>query len=423
VRAGEILKEMKDPRGMMVAQHEDDDQERSSWTEDGNSSELSLYCIVHSNTFTVISTICIAIALFGHSLFCLLAVPDVPGTVILDTTMMSVSAFFIIEISLQLICIPEYGGSFFFWMDVIGTASMVFEMSFLFGSSGHYKMVALSNNAAITRTARGARLGTRAARFLRLVKAMGTATGGKAVEENLHVELDGSNKISEQLALRLSERISLLTILLVCAMPLLAFDKYPQEDYSMKSWAERLETNYGVNYLLDSKGTSVPSELVTFNDTVTSFLRFYRDFDYYPISIEGFSEHPKAGDKVLNIPGAKRVHGINPQRKEFIVRVTVPVCLVKRPECEFTAKEEQELHAAGSGANYNANREDGGPEKIRGELYFNFEHVVKKAAVTDMATITTVLAVMIYFSHMVTKQLRGIQMAFIPGYDELEQDE
>lgn len=414
---------MTSSRGVMVAQHEDDDQERSSWSEDGKSSECSLNCIVHSNTFTTISTICIGIALFGHSLFNLFAVPDVPGTVILDTTMLCVSFFFIIEISLQLICIPEYGGSFFFWMDVIGTASMVFEMSFLFGSSGHLKMVALSNNAAITRTARAARLGTRAARFLRLVKAMGTATGGKALEENVQQDIDGSNKISEQLALRLSERISLLTILLVCAMPLLRFDSYPQEDYSMKSWAERLESNYGVNYLLESKGGSVPSDLITFNETITEFLNFYRDFDYYPISIHGFSEHPKAGDRVLNIPGAKRVHGIKPERKEFIVRVRVPVCMVKRPDCEFTAKDEQELHAAGGGANYNANRDDEGPDKIRGYLYFNFEHVVKKAAVTDMATIAAVLAVMIYFSHMVTKQLRGIQMAFIPGYDELDQDE
>eukprot|EP00930_Biecheleria_cincta_P102957 TRINITY_DN94823_c0_g1_i1.p1 TRINITY_DN94823_c0_g1~~TRINITY_DN94823_c0_g1_i1.p1 ORF type:complete len:416 (-),score=63.57 TRINITY_DN94823_c0_g1_i1:231-1478(-) len=414
---------MKDSRGMMVAPHDDEEQERSSWTENGKSSELSVYCIVHSNTFTTISTVCIGIALFGHSLFNLFAVPDVPATAILDTTMMCVTAFFITEISLQLIAIPEYGGSFFFWMDVIGTASMVFEISFLFGSSGHLKMVALSNNAALTRTARAARLGTRAARFLRLVKAMGVATGGKELEDHLQHDLDGSNKISEQLALRLSERISLLTILLVCAMPLLRFDSYPQEDYSMKSWAERLETTYGVNYLIESKGESVPTDLVTFNETVTGFLNFYRDFDYYPISIVGFSEHPKAGDKVLNIPGAKRVHGIKPERNEFIVRVRVPVCLVSRPECEFTAKDEQELHAAGPGANYNANRDEAAPQKIRGELYFNFEHVVKKAAVTDMATIAAVLLVMIYFSHMVTKQLRGIQMAFIPGYDELEMED
>lgn len=411
------MEEMTDSRGLKVAQH--DDEERSSWTEDGTSPSCSVSCIVHSTTFTTISTVCIGIALFGHSLFNLFAVPDHPGTLILDTTMMCVTAFFILEISLQLIALPDYGGSFFFWMDVIGTASMVFEMSFLFGSSGHLKMVALSNNAALTRTARAARLGTRAARFLRLVKAMGVATGGKEVEE--HLAADKGQNISEQLALRLSERISLLTILLVCAMPLLRFDAYPQEDYSMKGWAERLETNYGTNYLLQVNGGSVPPEFMTFNETVNQFVKFYRDFDYYPISINGFPEHPTAGDKVLNIPGEKRVHGIEPQRREFIVRVMVPVCQVKRPECEFTEKDLEDLHSGGT-ANYNANREEK-DRKIRGELYFNFEHVVKKAAVTDMATITTVLAVMIYFSHMVTKQLRGINMAYIPGYDELEQDE
>eukprot|EP00930_Biecheleria_cincta_P003880 TRINITY_DN104793_c0_g1_i1.p1 TRINITY_DN104793_c0_g1~~TRINITY_DN104793_c0_g1_i1.p1 ORF type:complete len:924 (+),score=142.08 TRINITY_DN104793_c0_g1_i1:62-2773(+) len=375
--------------------------------------------IIHSNIFTIISTVCIALALFSHSIWNLVGIPDDPGNHILDILMILVSLFFIVEIILHLIGVKSYAGSFFFWADLIGTASMVFEISFLFGSSGQFKMVALSNNAAITRTARAARLGTRAARFLRIMKAMALATGG--TEAELHeVENHGGNttskSISEGLALKLSEKVSLLTILLVCLMPILHFDSYPVEDYSMKSWAERLEASYSLAY---TQNGTCPVGVRTFAETVEEMRGFYEGMNYFPLRLEGFPVDVAVGGLQYNISGAQLVQGESLARREYVARVFVPRCEALRPSCQML-----EAQSKGGVYNgYNAKRNTSVfQNEVRAAIYFNFEQVVKMAALTDMLTICMVLVVMIYFSHDITKNLRGILMAKMPNLENAEEE-
>lgn len=392
-------------------------EQRELTTEFDESGHNRIERILHSNTFTIMSTVCIALALFAHSVWNLAGIPDDPGNQLLDVLMIAVSVFFIVEIILHLIGVPSYAGSFFFWADLVGTASMAFEISFLFGSSGQYKMVALSNNAALTRTVRAARLGTRAARFLRILKAMALATSGQ--EAALHeIENHGGNttskSISEGLALKLSEKVSLLTILLVCLMPILHFDSYPVEDYSMKSWAERLEANYGLAY---TQNGTFPPGVRNFADTVEEMQAFYGGMSYFPLRLEGFQDYAFVGGVHYNISGAQLVQGEALVRREYVARVYVPRCEALRPSCQMLKSQSK----GGVYNGYNAKRNTSVfQNEARAAIYFNFEQVVKMAALTDMLTIIMVLVVMIYFSHDITKNLRGILMAKMPNYESEE---
>eukprot|EP00931_Biecheleriopsis_adriatica_P029808 TRINITY_DN17634_c0_g1_i1.p1 TRINITY_DN17634_c0_g1~~TRINITY_DN17634_c0_g1_i1.p1 ORF type:complete len:415 (-),score=74.06 TRINITY_DN17634_c0_g1_i1:81-1325(-) len=404
---------MKDPsssRGLRLGVQDDD--ERSSHTEDGRKEKVTLKSILSSTAFTILSTTCIGIALFGHSLVNVLGIPDAPGNVFLDVIMCAVTLFFIAEMAMSIIALPAYSGSFFFWMDLIGTCSMVFEISFLAGSAGSYKVVSLSNNATLTRTARAARLGTRAARFLRIMKATAMVTGGKEeLQEELNVEEIGESKrISEKLALRLSEKVSLLTILMVCVLPLLQMDQYPVEDYSMKGWAERLEMTYSVEYTIEKDGGEMQPEVQTFAQAVDAMKLFYKALNYFPLSLKGFPVHPEVAGRTLNIPGEDEISLDWPVRKEYIVRVVVPHCHVQRPDCTGGDLDKTNVHQS-----YRERLEEEESYK-RPILYFNFEDVSRRAGITDIFTIALVLFVMIFFSADVTKSLRGILFAPLPGY-------
>lgn len=397
----------KGPRGVRLAPGEGEESESEGPSYDTSGGVIA--CILNTYTANVLVTASLGFALFGHSIWNLSGIPDDPGNVVLDVLMSTVTVLFVIEIIMQLIAFPDYAGSFFFWMDLIGTASMVFEVSFLFGSSGHLKLVALSNNAAITRTARAARLGARAVRFLRIVKAMNVVTTGGNKKQFLDTH-DGdqeSKSVAEKLALTLSEKVSLLTILLVCVMPLLHFDQYPVEDYSMKAWAERLESSYA-RTIRDGGGKD-------FMTTVDALESFYKGMNYYPYQITGFNEQTQVDGKMLTISGQQRFQGQPaPVRREYVVQVHVPVGEVIRPECDMTAKDAEGPKLVGA---YNAARQ-AVADRTQAALLFNFESVVKMSAAMDIVTIALVLVVMIYFSHDVSKSLAGIIMKPMPGFAE-----
>merc|ERR1719359_2025987 len=81
------------------------------------------------------------------------------------------------ELTMQCIVVEGYKGSFFFWLDVIATGSLILDIPWLTD-----RLVALysagmtSNNATygdiIARAGRAARVGTRAGRIVRLVKLL-----------------------------------------------------------------------------------------------------------------------------------------------------------------------------------------------------------------------------------------------------------
>ena len=148
--------------------------------------------VLESLTFRVTLVACLIFALFGGGLFVVIDVPDDPGILVLDTLMTAVTILFVMEMVVNgivdyktyplpltrnacvcgtrvcLMHVPdpslcirardfEVGRSFFFWMDALGTASMIFEISTLLGSFGKMQTANGSVDAMLMRTARAAK--------------------------------------------------------------------------------------------------------------------------------------------------------------------------------------------------------------------------------------------------------------------------
>ena len=79
--------------------------------------------------------------------------------------------FFTVEIVLAAIGKPDYFFSFFFWLDVLSTASLVTDVEpFMALVTGSGNQTDAAEAAAIARASRGARIGTRAGRMARIVR-------------------------------------------------------------------------------------------------------------------------------------------------------------------------------------------------------------------------------------------------------------
>lgn len=83
---------------------------------------------------------------------------------------------FLLEIILSSIVIEGYWLSFFFWLDVIATVSLIFDigwfMDFILGEdqSGGSNASSVQQASKTARAGRGARIGARAARIARVIR-------------------------------------------------------------------------------------------------------------------------------------------------------------------------------------------------------------------------------------------------------------
>mmetsp|Transcript_5389 Transcript_5389/g.8332 ORF Transcript_5389/g.8332 Transcript_5389/m.8332 type:complete len:131 (-) Transcript_5389:2123-2515(-) len=79
--------------------------------------------------------------------------------------------FFFIEIVLASFGKPDYFNSFFFWLDLVSTLSLITDidpaMDALFGQTDESDT---SDAVALARASRGARIGTRAGRMTRVIR-------------------------------------------------------------------------------------------------------------------------------------------------------------------------------------------------------------------------------------------------------------
>jgi len=211
------------------------------------------------------------------ALLCALFLPDIwilsnqPSNEDLDIILTFVLAMFLVELAVQSIGLMRtYWGSFFFWMDLLGAASLLLDLSYIgllgdasSGSSSGNDSV--SNNVVIMRAARIAKLGARAGRFTRLVKLLRFLPGMREQGGD-----QGTAKvISARLITALSTRVSCLIIVMVMVMPMFSMWTYPEQDWSMKSWLE----------ILEKTSARHPER---FMGRLKQFFDFYEDMDYYP---------------------------------------------------------------------------------------------------------------------------------------------
>mmetsp|Transcript_28632 Transcript_28632/g.66353 ORF Transcript_28632/g.66353 Transcript_28632/m.66353 type:complete len:979 (+) Transcript_28632:182-3118(+) len=299
--------------------------------------------LLETKAFKTVSIVSLLVALFGSSLFILLDVPDEPGIIIQDIVMSVATCIFTLEMLLRGFAERFlYVKSPFFAMDLVGTWSMIFEMSFLLGSAGKMMTSDSGVNTILLRTARAAKVAARAGRLTRLMKCLsvvrGDADHGTLERRSLFNEtMLEARVLNKRLMSAVGTRVSLLTVALVIGIPLLGIGRYPEEDLSMKAWMERLEHEYrqSVNSLTS---TATASQTDEFSNVVVAFDGFY-DHMYFPFKLEGYPEEVQvSADRTVSVPGADRVLRKTPARKQNIFRQRIQSCEIERSGCSDGAR-------------------------------------------------------------------------------------
>lgn len=158
----------------------------------------------------------------------------------MDATLLAVFIIFVIESVILSVVQDGYLWGFFFWMDVIGTLSIILDIGFIadeFIPSG-----AVSGQGSVIRATRAAKLGARYGRLLRLMRLMKLTRFlpcfGFSDEEEFEPTMSAIKKVSEELSSMLSLRTAALTMLLVIVVP---FMSYQVTDYSPTAWGTNIK--------------------------------------------------------------------------------------------------------------------------------------------------------------------------------------
>ncbi|CAE8627361.1 unnamed protein product, partial [Polarella glacialis] len=209
-------------------------------------------------------------------LFALLAALLLPDTWVLanmtnnddlDIILSIIGVMFIFEIFVNsIVLMRTYFGSFFFYMDILGTISLLFDLSYVglvAGNEGH--------NAVVMRAARIAKLGARAGRFTRMIRLLRFLPGMKHLGSE-GTEGSTAKAISGKLITALSTRVSCLIIVMVMIIPLFSLWSYPVADNSMQSWVERLD------WICQNRPENLSAQLIKLES-------FFADLEYYPYQL------------------------------------------------------------------------------------------------------------------------------------------
>lgn len=238
-----------------------------------------IYKFMNRRKYQVIPFSALLFALFLADIF---GAFQVPSNIELNVSLMAVFIFFCFEFIALTLTDPRYFNSFFFWTDILGTISMLFDISWCFGpdvtlptKSGSRQhddtIIAVRARAAVKQVARAGRL----SRVLKLLRFMPFVRGGTG--ENYQV----ARSISSKLTSMLSTRVAFLSLCIVVALPMFGMFTYPEVDDSLPAWAELLSRDAGTYY---SNAESAYARAV-FSDRLSLELarltNFYTEFALY----------------------------------------------------------------------------------------------------------------------------------------------
>jgi len=188
---------------------------------------------------------------------------DIASNDALDVMLIIIFVIFITEFVVLLIGLRRgYLWTFFFWMDLIGILSVPLDHSLVTNA-----LPVAADNAVLMRAARMAKLGARAGRFSKLVKLLQYLPGMQQQGQVGTVKV-----LSGMLNVALSTRVSCLIIVMIMILPLFDLATYPENDFSMKMWAEAVTDT--ASFFPASTGI-----------TLTDFEDFYSSKSYFPYEI------------------------------------------------------------------------------------------------------------------------------------------
>mmetsp|Transcript_78539 Transcript_78539/g.182237 ORF Transcript_78539/g.182237 Transcript_78539/m.182237 type:complete len:905 (-) Transcript_78539:150-2864(-) len=228
--------------------------------------------LLHGKPFALVMVVALLLALFMNDLWVL---ASINSNTAIDVVLSIVMFLFTLELLLLSLVDASYSLSFFQLMDVVGTISMIFDISFMVGQDATVPREASSDgdakrNLMLLRAARAAKIGARSGRLsrvLRILRFLPFLSSGKRDESE---DRGIASLISGQLANLLATRVACLTIILVMVIPLFDIWTFPQSDYSLTTWVRRLSKNDG-----DGRDADVAAEL-------NLMVKFYESYSYGP---------------------------------------------------------------------------------------------------------------------------------------------
>jgi len=250
-----------------------------------SSTAVSCRRLIRGRAFSTLAMVCLFNALFLYDAF---IVFQVPSNTELDVALTLVLVVFLFELCGLALTDRAYPGGFFFWMDLIGTLSMLFDISYLLGTDAtspeQVRESSAKDNIVLVRAARTARLGARAGRLTRVLKLL-------RFMPCLYVPEDGEGdvKVARSITGRLNnvmaQRVAFLTICIVVMMPVFNVFQYPESDRSFTSWAKLLARSVEreVASLAANPGSAAVSDMMA--SELERFSSFYADLFYGPYEV------------------------------------------------------------------------------------------------------------------------------------------
>lgn len=233
--------------------------------------------IIYSRTWELISMLVVFCALFLTDVY---GAAQVPENTSLDIVMMGCFCFFVLELAANSLVTERYINSFFFWMDIFGTASLVFDISFFLGVDAT-KPVRFENDedmssdtAVLARASRAAKQAARAGRMSRILKLIRFLPFLRNKQDRYEV----ANAVSLKLTTMLATRVAFLCVGIVIVIPLFGTFVYPVAEDSLLSWAILLSNDIDAYYANATSTSWINSEL-------ERFVEFYQNLMYGPFGL------------------------------------------------------------------------------------------------------------------------------------------
>jgi hypothetical protein len=183
-------------------------------------------------------------------------------------------AIFILETTILCYCQDGYPLSFFFWMDTLGTLSIILDIGWI--ADTFMPNSAATSKGSLLRAARAAKLGARYGRLMRLTKFLKFFKFLPCFNSGQDAEpeptMSAVRKVSAELSAVLSRRVAALVMTIVIVVPFLSFSVV---DQSPKAWC----TNFR---LVAMNNASTTNEL---NVMTRKMKRFYHTESLTPMKL------------------------------------------------------------------------------------------------------------------------------------------
>lgn len=241
---------------------------------------VKIRSILFSNAFTALMIMALLTALFLPDLWVL---SGIDSNLELDVILTMVMILFAVEMIGLMALDRAYTLSFFHMMDIIGTVSMIFDVSYLLGVDVTMAQISEqhgnTNLMVLGRTLRAARAGARAGRLSRVLRIFKVIPCNR---DNANMEKRAKGiavVISGQLSNLLATRVACLSISLVMVIPLFDVLSFPQADYALQTWVDRIS----ISVQEDSMAKAIKE--------LNQMVDFFGRHSYGPYSVcKGFME-------------------------------------------------------------------------------------------------------------------------------------